>query len=522
MAVRSALGAGRRRLIVQLLTESGLLAFVGGGIGLILAGVIVDLFSTVKSSALPTFTVIRVNESVLFFTLAVSVITGLLFGIVPALQTARPDVHEELKGGAGSSISPTRRRRLASNTLMVGEIALSLLLLISAGLLLEDFVRLRLMNIGVRTAGVWTAAVQLPEERYKTQQDKFSFSQSLLARVSRIGGVDAAALSDRLPLEGGSNGYIKVRGQVMKTMSGPLVETHAVSPGYFGAMGIRLLAGRDFNDNDVQTALRHDQRIRELYAGGAKPAPDVTNAVVYPSIINDTMRQRFWPNQNPIGAMFSHGSDNGPWHQVIGVVSDVKQWGLAEKPQPEGYDVFDGDSGMYVVLHTSMRPSSLTSEVRRVVTEVDSSLPLFSVRTMDQVVAEQAQGQQFLSFLVGAFAAIAALLAAVGIYGVLSYAVTQRTREIGIRMSLGASHRRVMRQILTEGMGLAGIGFGCGIVAALAARKIIASVLHEVKPGDPLMIAVALLFLAAVAFAACYVPARRAARLDPTVALRHE
>ena len=239
-------------------------------------------------------------------------------------------------------------------------------------------------------------------------------------------------------------------------------------------------------------------------------------------VINESMLRAFWPNENPLGQMFSNGDTSGPWRQVIGVVSDVRQWGLTHKPVPEAYDVSDGDSRFFLVLHTSLKPASLTGEVRQALSRIDPSLPLFSVRTMDDVIAENAQGQRFLSLLIGSFAALAALLAAIGIYGVLSYLVTQRTREIGIRMALGASRRRVLGGILGEGARLALIGFAVGLAGALAAGRILASLLHEVQPGDPMVLASTAGLLAAVALIACYLPARRAAKLDPMRALRYE
>jgi ABC-type antimicrobial peptide transport system permease subunit len=220
--------------------------------------------------------------------------------------------------------------------------------------------------------------------------------------------------------------------------------------------------------------------------------------------------------------MFSQGSDHGPWRQVIGVVNDVRETGLTQKPAPEALDPFDGDSRLFLVLHTSLPPSSLTPQVRRALGQVDSSLPLFSVRTMDQVIADIAQGQQFLSLLVGSFAALALVLAAVGIYGVLSYAVTERTREIGIRMSLGASRGRVLGEVMWEGIRLAAIGLVAGMAGAFAAGRVLASFLHEVTPADPAILVLTAGLLAAVALVACYLPARRAARLDPMAALRYE
>jgi putative ABC transport system permease protein len=522
MAVRSALGAGRARLFRQLLTESLVLSLSGGALGLLLGWGIIGWFSNAKDIALPRFSVIQLDLPVLGFTCALAILTGVLFGVYPALQTSRPDLHEELKGGAGSSISPGKRRRFTSNVLVVAEFALSLLLLASAGLLLKDFARLRGMDVGVRPKGVWTAAIRLPDANYSTDPQRFVFAGALLDRAQRIPGVDTAAISNRLPLEGGSNYYISIRGRKSEPMSGPLVESHAISPGYFRAMGIRLLKGRLFTPADVQGALAMRERARPLFEGGTRPSPDQTNALIFPVVINESMLRAFWPNENPLGQMFSNGGTSGPWRQVIGVVSDVRQWGLTHKPVPEAYDVSAGDSRFFLVLHTSLKPASLTGEVRQALSRIDPSLPLFSVRTMDDVIAENAQGQRFLSLLIGSFAALAALLAAIGIYGVLSYLVTQRTREIGIRMALGASRRRVLGGILAEGARLALIGFAAGLAGALAAGRILASLLHEVRPGDPMVLASTAGLLAAVALIACYLPARRAAKLDPMRALRYE
>jgi putative ABC transport system permease protein len=522
MAIRSALGADRIRLIRQLLTESIVLAMTGGLLGLALAAGCVRLLATVKYLGIARSNPVRLNVSVLAFTFVVAIAAGVLFGIFPALQTSRLEVYDELKGGAGSSPTPTRQRRITSNILVVAEIGLSLLLLISASLLLKDFLHLRNTNIGVRPDGVWTAAIQLPESRYGEQQQKLTFSQALVERVRQLPGVESAALSNRVPLEGGSNSYVKIRGQVAPRTSGPLVESHSISPGYFHAMGIPLLRGRDFTAEDVSHDFALDLRAKELFEKSDKPPAQETNSMIYPAVINETMARRFWPNEDPLGKLYSPGSDDGPWRQVIGVVGDVKQWSLSHEPVPEGYTVLDGGSRMYLVLHTSVPPATITGAVRYAVTEIDSSLPLFGIRTMDAIIAEHAAGQQFVTLLLGSFAGLALLLAAVGIYGVLSHLVSQRTREIGIRMSLGASRAQVLCLVLGHGFRLMLVGFVLGIAGAIAARKLLANSLHMIKASDPLIYVVTVFCLAAIALLACYLPARRAARVDPVIALRYE
>jgi putative ABC transport system permease protein len=520
MAIRSALGAGRVRLVRQLLTESVLLGLCGAIAGFAIGAAALKLL-TVPALGLSSAVTVKLDATVLGFTLGVSAIAGLLFGIFPALHTSRPDVYDELKGGAGSSVSHSRQRRFTSNALVVAEVGFSLLLLIASTLLLKDFFLLRQTDVGVRKDNVWTATINLPSERYKGPQKQHDFAATLFERLQKLPGVASASLSNRLPLEGGSNGYVKKRGQTERREIGPLVETHAVTPGYFETIGVPLIAGRDFTPADVEDSYKLDVHLRQWWDNNQAPPDDETEKALYRSVINQEMAKRFWPNENPIGQWFSRG-DHGPWHEVVGVVGDVRQWGLTQPPQPEAYDAFDGDSRYFIVLHTKVEPTSITGAVRQAVSEVDSSLPLFDVRTMPEIIADNATGEQFLTLLIGIFAGLALLLAAVGIYGVLSYAVTQRTREIGIRMSLGADSGRVLRLILGQGMRLAVIGFALGIGGALAARKLLATSLHTVKANDPAIYGVAALALAVIALLACYVPARRAAKVDPMVALRYE
>ncbi|HEY6253287.1 MAG TPA: ABC transporter permease [Candidatus Angelobacter sp.] len=518
MAIRIALGAARSRLIRQLLTESLLLAMAGAVTGLLVAAACIRL-TVLKFFSVPNLNSIEINLPVLGFTLAIATLAGMAFGILPAWQTSRPDLHDELRGGAGFS-SVSRRRRFTSNVLVVTEVGLSVLLLITSGLLLKDFILLRKNSFGVRTDNLWTAAISLPPANYKEPQKQFDFSRALLQAAEKIPGVEAAAVSDRLPLEGGSNSTVKVRGNPSTQWENLLVENHSVTPGYFHTMGIPLLQGRDFNHQDLQTSLQLDQRAEQIFKDG-KDHPQESNTMIYPAVINQKMAQIFWPNQNPLGQMYAPGSDTGPWRQVIGVVADVKQWGLAQAAQPEGYTAFDGDTGLFLVLHTSSA-AGIAEAVRHELARLDPSLPLYNVRAMNDVVAEHAAGEEFITLLIGVFAAIALLLAAIGIYGVLSYAVTQRTREIGIRMSLGATHQHVLRLVLGHGSRLILLGFALGVVAAFSLQRLLASSLHVVKANDPAIYFAAPLCLVLIALLACYIPARRATRVDPLLALRHE
>jgi len=522
MAIRTALGASRLRLVRQLLTESVLLAGAGGTVGIAFAWAGVRLLSSAKQLGIPKMNPVALNLPALLFTFAVAVISGIAFGIIPSLQTSRPDLNDELKGGAGALVTHSRRRHFSSNALVVCEIGLSLVMLIAAGLLLRDFAALRGTDVGVRSSNVWTAAVRLPNETYREQQKQFNFGEALLARLKQIPGVESASLTTVLPIEGGSNYYAKIRGKVTETLGGPLVEVHAVTPDYFQTFGIPLIAGRAFTPDDVERTLQLDGQQEQLYKNTDHPDPGSTDSIVFPSVINQTMAKTFWPNEDPIGKLYAHGSDHGPWHQVIGVVGDVKQWGLVHAPVPEGYDAFDGNPRLFLVLHRSVRSGSITDAVRHALKETGPGLPLYQVRMMDDVIADQAAGQQFTTSLVGLFAGLALLLTAVGIYGVLSYLVNQRTREIGIRMSLGASRSQVLRLVLAHGARLALAGCVLGVVAAVAAKRVLASVLLMTKGYDALVFFAAVAALAAVALIACYVPARRATKVDPMVALRYE
>jgi putative ABC transport system permease protein len=376
----------------------------------------------------------------------------------------------------------------------------------------------------VRSDGIVTAAINLPRAKYADQQQQLDFEQRMREAIAAIAGVDSVAVTSTLPLEGGSNSYINLRGQVFEPMTGRLVENHNISPGYFKTFGVPLLKGRDFTENEMAEEMARDKQVRDAFqkAGNNPPPADQTNVIVYPTIVNEAMVKAFWPNEDPLGKMYAQGNANGPWRQVIGVVADVKQWGLTQPAQPEGYNIADGGQRQIYVVHSSLPKESVAAELRRVVGQIDNSLPVYSVRTMDEVIADQAVTEQLLTTLVGIFSGLALLLAAIGIYGVLSYVVTQRTREIGIRISLGASRGSVLNLMLKQGLVLTLIGVVIGTVASLAIAQVLSSVLHDVSPRDPFILAATAAGLVVVAFLACYIPARRATRVDPLVALRYE
>ena len=524
MAVRSALGAARGRLIRQLLTESLLLAFAGGVLGLGIARLGIKLLASLKHLGIPATNAIEINLPVMAFTLAVAVLAGVLFGILPALHTSHLDLFDQLRGGAGASTSPSRARRFTSNALVVAEMAFSVLLLISAGLLLKDFVRLRSTEIGVRAQNVLTAAINLPDEKYKETEQQVAFSNALLERARHLPGVTDAAISDRVPLEGGSNGTVTPKGKDSSRWEHYLVEYHSVSPGYFRAMGIPTIAGRDFTDADQQLMLKLDQQFRQALEQklSDEQRTALAGTMTIPVVINQRMAREFWPGENAIGQLYSGDGKHGPWNLVVGIVGDVKQGSVSHRAAPENYFPFSGDSFLHIVVRTSVAPETLVPALRREVTQLDPSLPLYQVRTVDEIIAEHTAGQQVMSFLIATFAALALLLAAVGIYGVLSYSVTQRTHEMGIRMSLGASRGHVLRLILGQGTRLMIAGFVLGVLGAIAARKAMGSLLQVVQSSDLSIYIAAPLVLGCIALLACYIPARRAARVDPMQALRYE
>jgi len=475
MAVRGALGASRGRLVRQSLSESVLLALLGGGTGLLLGWAGIHLLPLLKAVVPPGTPPIGINSPVLAFTFVLALATGLLFGLMPAWDYSRPAVLDELKGGAGAAVSAGRSRRLLGDGLVAAEIAISLTLLVAAGLLLKSFVRLRSTDFGVRRSGILTARLNLADTKYGSDAKVLAFTRALLQRVRGLPGVVSAAMTDHLPLNGGTNGTITLYGKPTNTddsNSSTWVEMHGITPGYFATMGIPLLAGRMLTEEDTDRALALDTVLSK------NPTDSEIRNAIYPVDIDRAMARMFWPGQNPIGQRFSYNG-NGPWLEVVGVVGDTRQWGLRVPPRPEEYQPFDGRlyGGAILVLHTALPPQSLVAGVRQQVAALDPDLPLFAIRTMEQLVAQRTASERTESLLVGLFAGLAALLAAVGIYGVMAYLVAQRTHEIGIRMALGAHRSDVLRLVVGRGLKLTLIGVAIGNAGALGLTRFLATLL---------------------------------------------
>jgi putative ABC transport system permease protein len=518
MAVRGALGAARGRLVRQSLSESVLLALLGGSAGLLLGWAGIHLLPLLKDAVPPGTPPIGINDFVLAFTFLLALATGLLFGLVPAWIYSSPAALDELKGGAGAAVSAGRRRHFLGNGSVAAEIAISLTLLVAAGLLLKSFVRLRSIDFGVRRSGILTAELNLPDAKYGSPTKILAFTRTLLQRVRGLPGALSAAMTDHLPLEGATNATITLYGNPTNTdSSSEWVEEHGISPGYFETMGIPLIAGRKLTEEDADRALALDTALSK------HPTPSEKQNAICPVDIDQAMARMFWPGKNPIGQRFMYGGA-APWMEVVGVVGDTRQWGLRTSPRPEGYLPFDGNTccSTILVLHTALPPQSLVAEVRQQVRALDPDLPLFAIRTMEQVVSEHTADARTESFLVGLFAGLALLLAAVGIYGVMAYLVAQRTHEIGIRMALGARRSDVLRLVGGRGLKLTLIGVAIGNACALGLTRFLSSLLYEVKPTDPITFIAVSLILTTVALLASYIPSRRATKVDPMVALRYE
>jgi putative ABC transport system permease protein len=507
IAVRTALGAGRGRLISQFLTESVVLALLGGALGLLLAFLGVRGIVAANLDSLPRVDEIGLDSRALLFTLGVSVLTGLLFGLAPALHARAGALFESLKEG-GQRATAGSGRQVLRRTLVVLEVAFAAMLVIGGGLLIRSFWELVQVDPGFDPEGVLSFQVSLPATTYAEDPQVTGFYQNLLGRLAVLPGVTAVGAMSGMPPNRDLDANDTVFESVPQDPDGPPHNVdfwQVVSRDYFKAMNIPLKEGRVFAPTDGTG----------------------TQGVV---VINETMAKVFWPNRSPLGDRLKSPGDDAPWLTIVGIVGDVKQKGLDQETGTEIYfldtqtsETLGGTANtMNVVLRAEGDPMRLASAAQTEVRRLDPSLPVANLQPLENVVYDSLAQPRFITFLVLAFAVVALSLAAIGIYGVLAYMVEQRTQEIGVRMALGAQARQVLRMILAQGAWLVGIGLFLGVAGALGLRKVIASVLYGVTPTDPAIFATVLVVLAAVAFLACWLPARRAMAVSPMVALRSE
>ncbi|MFZ0923566.1 MAG: FtsX-like permease family protein, partial [Candidatus Acidiferrales bacterium] len=515
------------RLARQLLTESVLLALAGAALGVFAAWWGVSLLQIAQTSPIPRINPVQMDMTVLLFAIGVSLFVGILFGLAPALHSSHLDLSEELKSSANAVVSATGSGRALRNTLIVAEIAISLALLVGAGLLLRSFAQLRNANIGVDPHNVLTMRLNLPPARFKTLEAQRQFVDQLVARTIRIPGVARAGVSTEIPVDGGNNGYVTVPGNTNPKLANQLVENNCITPEYFKTFGIPLIEGRNFTEEDMQRTMELNQQITALYRSAKDPSKvKVPAGLSFPVIINQVMAKTFWPNQDPVGKSYT-GQGDTVQRIVIGVAGDERQWSIRQPAIPENYQPVTlqlDPSGFHATLSvkTSVAPSGVLNGVRGAVRDLDSTLAVYHIRTMDEIIAEDMTDTTTQTLLLGVFAALALVLACVGLYGVMSYVVTQRTHEIGIRMALGAQSGDVLQLVMAQGAILVGIGIVVGVAAALALTQLLSASLFGIAATDPATYVVVAILLALVAFAACLVPARRAVRVDPMVALRYE
>ncbi len=498
IAIRIALGASRQRILRQLLTESLMLALAGGGAGLLVALWGISPLVALIPADIHGMQNIGVDARVLGFTMAVSFLTGVIFGLLPAMQASKTDLNESLKESGRGSTEGRRGNRIRS-ALIVSEIALSLVLLIGAGLMIKSFIRLQQVDLGFATENVLTMRLTLPQAKYPEKRDQARFFQQALQRVQAAPGVESAAAISRLPLtSGNSSRSFNIEGRSGNNAeTGSSADYRVISPDYFRTMSIPVLKGRAFTERD-----------------NAEAAGSV--------IINETAARRDWPDEDPIGKRLQLEGDE--WFEIVGVVGDVKHLGQASKARAEVYVSYLKRPWpfMTIVARSLQNATALGETLREAVLAVDHDQPVYSISTVEQLVSRSVIRRRSNMLLLGIFAVVAMVIAAVGLYGVMSYSITQRKHEIGIRIALGASRRDILKMVLGYGLTLALTGVATGAVAALMLTRLIKSLLFSVSATDPATFALISVVLIGVALGACFVPARRATKVDPMVALRHE
>jgi putative ABC transport system permease protein len=502
VAIRQALGAARTRLARQFLTESVMLAMAGGLVGLLLALWGVSLVESIGSQATPLLAAIRIDLRVLGFTAAISILTGLVFGLAPALNASKPDLSEMLKEGGRSSGAHAGHNRLRS-VLVMSEVAMATVLLISAGLLIKSVIRLRNVNPGFDAENRLTMIVSLSRAKYPKSQQWVDFYNQLGERLESVPGVKSAGFTSVLPFSGNFDG----RGLAIEDHPRPAgeelsVDLYIVTPAYAQTMALQLLRGRALTEQDTETT------------------PLV-------ALINETMATALWPGEDPIGKRIKFAGparNPQPWRSIAGVVRDVKQYALDRKDPMQIYlpEAQYPTSFMTLVVHTSVDPKNLIAAVRGTMSEMDKDQAVYQIATMEQLLADSISLRRFSMLLLLIFAGVALLLASVGIYGVISYSVTQRTCEIGVRLALGARRRDIIHLVVRQGIVMTLAGVGIGLVATFALTRLLAALLFNVSTTDPATFIIIPVALTIVALGACLVPARRAAKVDPMVALRYE
>ena len=503
LAIRSALGASRWRIVRQLLLVSLVLSIAGGAAGLLMAVWGLDFLLSLSPANIPRMNEIGIDPTVLGFTLAISVITSIGFGLVPALKLSRIDLNTSLKeGGRGAMVGAgTRRYR---NALVIVEMALAIVLLIGSGLLIRSFQRLLDVKPGFAIENLITFSVAMQGATYSDAQRRAEFYQRLEERLSALPGVLAVGATTRLPMLNPTNNVtttLFIEGRDAMATEQPEVDFRRSTPGYFSTMNIPLVRGRDMDDRDVPITAR-----------GA--------------LVNQALAQRYWPDEEPIGKRIKIGGNTSqtPWATIVGVVGSVRHLGMDVEPRPEVYFPYMSSPpfGPIIAVRTSTAPDTLIAAMRGEVHALDQSVPVSQFSTIPQLITKSVAPRRFNMLLFGVFAGVALLLAMSGIYSVMSYAVTQRVHEMGVRMALGAQRRDVQRLVIGQGMKLALTGITLGLIAAFALTRLMSSLLFGVSATDPATFAAVSVLLAFVAMVACYVPARRATRVDPMIALRYE